>query len=153
MQSGKKRELTSPEFEIDTKKNKFVTSLSDLSDLSVSDTDNSLLREVETCEHPISDLTTDPTTDLSATISSTTIISTTESIIVASSTSVDQIETATSQNSTEIPSDGSTSHITIPPSEMMKLSQLLKDTFRGGGGWEDSGTCELSCRWGFEGSI
>ena len=131
VQSGKKRELTSPEFEIDTKKNKFVTSLSDLSDLSVSDSDNSLLHVEEPCEHPISDLTTDPTTDLSATISSTTIISTTESITMASSTSGDQMETATSQNPSEIPSDESTSHITIPPSEMMKISQLLKDTFRG----------------------
>lgn len=104
VQSGKKRELTSPEFDIDIKKNKFATSLSDL---SVSDSDNSLL--AESCENPV------------------VVAPTTESVTMASSTAGDQMETTTPRDST----DGSMQHITIPPSEMIKLSQMLKDTFRG----------------------
>lgn len=103
VQSGKKRELTSPEFDIDIKKNKFTTSLSDI---SVSDSDNSLL--VESCESPV-------------------VVPTTETTNMASGTSSNQMETTTPHD----PSDGSMQHITIPPSEMIKLSQMLKDTFRG----------------------
>ena len=103
VQSSKKRELTSPEFDIDIKKNKFITSLSDL-----SDSDNSLL--VESCESPA----VDPAT---------------ETIKMASGTSGDQMETTTT--TPHDPSNGSMQHITIPPSEMLKLSQMLKDTFRG----------------------
>ena len=78
---GKKRELTSPDFDLDTKKNRLVP-----------DTNNSEAT-------PISEFDLEP-----------------------------ELETMDSNTST---STDSQSHIIIPESEMLKLSDMLKDTFRG----------------------
>lgn len=74
---GKKRELTSPEFELDTKKNKLVTYNSEATPNFELDT---------------------------------------------------EAEPETMDSNTE---GKSTSHIIIPESEMLKLSEMLKETFRG----------------------
>lgn len=126
-QSGKKRELTSPEFEVDTKKNKFVSSLSSLSDLSVSESEDSVL--VESCENPVTDQATGLSTAETAESTTMTTMASGTSTSMASGTSADadQMETTTPHD----PSEGSMPHITIPPSEMIKISQMLKDTFRG----------------------
>ena len=82
----KKRELSSPEFSLDIKKNK-PSSLSSESDLEISD---------------LSDITALPPIT----------------------------EMASSDTSESAGSAGS-SHIVIPPSELSKISEMLKDTFRG----------------------
>lgn len=81
--STKKRELSSPEFSVDIKKNK-PSSLSSESELEISDlSDTSALPPI--------------------------------------------IEMASSDTSAST----SSSHIVIPPSELTKISEMLKDTFRG----------------------
>ena len=84
-QNPKKRELTSPEFDIEYKKNKLVIEPTNTSD----------------------------TSDTSATQ------------IPASAMASDPVEVMDVHS---IPSAGTT--ITIPPSEMLRLSELLQDTFR-----------------------
>ena len=94
---SKKRELTSPDFDIESKKNKLLSASSE------SDLDSTVSADIS-----ITDKQT--ATDLEA--------------IMAMATStplpVDDVEEASD-----------TPHITIPPSEMMKISELLKETFRG----------------------
>ena len=95
---GKKRELTSPEFEfeIDLKKNRCASADSD-----------SLSRFN-------SELETDSDLDLGNPEQITSVM-------------------MSGENSSELKTDtsSSTSHIFIPPSEMLKLSEMLKSTFRG----------------------
>lgn len=79
---GKKRELTSPEFDIDSKKNKCVP-VSPISELGLK----------------------------------------TDSDLDMSDDNLNSTETMATSESTE-------SHILIPPSEMAKLSEMLKSTFR-----------------------
>ena len=92
-----KRELTSPDFDIESKKNKLLSASSE------SDLDSTVSADIS-----ITDKQT--ATDLEA--------------IMAMATStplpVEDVEEASD-----------TPHITIPPSEMMKISELLKETFRG----------------------
>lgn len=94
---SKKRELTSPDFDIESKKNKLLSASSE------SDLDSTVSADIS-----ITDKQT--ATDLEA--------------IMAMATStplpVEDVEEASD-----------TPHITIPPSEMMKISELLKETFRG----------------------
>lgn len=82
---SKKRELTSPEFDIEIKKNKLLSASSE------SDLDTSVMTDLSVAENQ-------PTTG----------------VIMA-----------------EASEASDTSHITIPPSEMMKISDMLKETFRG----------------------
>lgn len=89
----KKRELSSPEFEIDTKKNKQHLSASSESDLDTSlDT---IKESTETTE----------SSDMASNISAVTPSPVTETM--------------------------ATQHLTIPPSELLKISEILKETFRG----------------------
>lgn len=83
---NKKRELSSPEFSADPKKNKPYTSTSSESELDLSD---------------ISEMATQQTSS----------------------------ETAAKGTASE--SDSSQPHITIPPSEMAKIADMLRETFRG----------------------
>ena len=103
---SKKRELQSPEIDSEVKKNKYgsVSSDSEL-DTSVA-LDHSVTEPKEPT--PLSAMATDSLQDASAVL--------THDLEIAQ------------QMSSEAPL--SQSHITIPPSEMMKLSQMLKDTFR-----------------------
>lgn len=102
----KKRELSSPEFDIESKKNKHVSSSSE-SDLDISDTLDSLVKDSVTV--------------------STALEPVTESTDMASSA----VTAGLSSEATETVTTGSTQHFTIPPSEMLKLSEMLKGTFRG----------------------
>lgn len=87
---SKKRELTSPEFDIEIKKNKLLSASSE------SDLDSSMMAD----------------------ISVTTNQGTAEVTMATSTPSAVQEGTVTP-------------HITIPPSEMIKISDMLKETFRG----------------------
>lgn len=84
---NKKRELSSPEFSADPKKNKPYTSTSSESELDLSD---------------ISEMASQQT---------------------------QQTSSETSATGTE--TDSSQPHITIPPSEMAKIADMLRETFRG----------------------
>lgn len=98
-QISKKRELTSPEFEIENKKNRFLSSSSsELSDLSESDLNNSVSTPTTKTTTMASESDTNPTPML---------------------TDVNPSQEVTA------------SHIVIPPSELMKISEMLQNTFRG----------------------
>lgn len=101
----KKKELSSPEFEIDTKKNKQHLSASSESDLDISDIS---------------------VTGLDTIKESTETTEATEASDMASN-----IPTATPSPNTETTDPKTTRHLTIPPSEMLKISEMLKETFRG----------------------
>lgn len=105
--NSKKRELTSPEFDIDLKKNKYASVSSE------SDADNSLTLE--------------------GLDSSVIEPSSVEHVTMASGFAGDQVASYVSDQSLDpsVSDTGFMPHLTIPPSEMVKLSQMLKDTFRG----------------------
>lgn len=92
----KKRELSSPEFEVDLKKNKQKLSSSSESDLDISDL------SVNTLE-PVKEST--ESGEMASNVSETTGSSVSESAAMP--------------------------HLTIPQSEIAKISEMLKDTFRG----------------------
>ena len=91
---SKKRELTSPEFDIENKKNKLLSASSE------SDLDSSVIMDVSmvTENQPTAEVT---------------------------------MATSTPSGMQEAKEATDTPHITIPPSEMMKISDMLKETFRG----------------------
>ncbi|MEW8548099.1 MAG: hypothetical protein AB2693_31740 [Candidatus Thiodiazotropha sp.] len=88
---SKKRELTSPDFDIDSKKNKLLSASSE-SDLDSSVIDMSITEKQQ------------------------------ETMAMAMATPLPMEETSETSD---------TPHITIPPSEMLKISLMLKETFRG----------------------
>lgn len=105
-QATKKRELTSPEFEVDLKKNRYgsLTSESESeSDLNSSETER---------------------------LDSSHITSLTKSSDMASGSDLGSSE-ALMDTSHSQDQSASAPHIMIPPSEMQKISEMLKLTFRG----------------------
>ena len=92
--TSKKRELTSPEFDVDFKKNKCASS----STVSISDLDLDISIEQE-----------QENSDKSGEMAS----------------NVHVTPSASSASSSGAP------HIVIPPTEMLKISEMLKETFRG----------------------
>lgn len=111
----KKRELSSPEFEIDTKKNKQHLSASSESDLEISDISVTALDTIK------------ESTESTETIESSDMAS---NISTATPSPVTEI-TATPSPVTETTESAATQHLMIPPSEMLKISEMLKETFRG----------------------
>ena len=94
--TSKKRELTSPEFDVDFKKNKCASS----STVSISDLDLDISIEQEQENSDKSDE-------------------------MASNVHVTPSTPSASASSSGAP------HIVIPPTEMLKISEMLKETFRG----------------------
>ena len=107
LQTSKKRELTSPEFDVDYKKNRPVSE-------SGSEVSESVSSELPP-------LPESPQSPRSKSIDSST-------------SDNNQLTTMASGHEQEssVFSEGtaSTPHLMIPPSEMLKLSEMLKDTFR-----------------------
>ena len=107
LQTSKKRELTSPEFDVDYKKNRLVSE-------SGSEVSESVSSELPP-------LPESPQSPRSKSINSST-------------SDNNQLTTMASGHEQEssVFSEGtaSTPHLMIPPSEMLKLSEMLKDTFR-----------------------
>ena len=114
----KKRELSSPEFEIDTKKNKQHLSASSESDLDISDISVTAL---DTIKESTESTETIESSDMASNISTATPSPVTE--ITATPSPVTE--------TTETTESAATQHLMIPPSEMLKISELLKETFRG----------------------
>lgn len=94
---SKKRELTSPDFDIESKKNKLLSASSE--------------------------------SDLDSTMSAD--ISITDKQTVTDSEAVMALATSTPLPVEEVEGASDAPHITIPPSEMMKIAEMLKETFRG----------------------
>lgn len=94
---SKKRELTSPDFDIESKKNKLLSASSE--------------------------------SDLDSTMSAN--ISITDKQTVTDSEAIMALATSTPLPVEEVEGASDAPHITIPPSEMMKIAEMLKETFRG----------------------
>lgn len=104
-QLTKKRELTSPEFDIENKKNRYGSNSSE----------SSLDSSVETVN-----LNSSVVSDRDKDMASGSEPSTSETLMES------EPSPSTTQSTT-----ASASHITIPPSEMQKIAEMLKATFQG----------------------
>ncbi|MEW8545707.1 MAG: hypothetical protein AB2693_19470 [Candidatus Thiodiazotropha sp.] len=103
IQVSKKRELTSPEFDIEYKKNRLVSGSSISSE---SDLNNSVV--ADTADTAMS-----------------------ETSEMASESNPDSTPMVTDVTDVNPSQEATASHIMIPPSEMVKISELLKTTFQG----------------------